>query len=67
MSETTATPMLTQAEAAAILHVTPRSMRNFVARGLLPAYRIKGTRSVRFELADVEAMKQRIPVTDGVA
>ena len=60
-------PMMTQREAAERLHVTTKTIRNYVARGWLPAYRVGSSRAVRFERADVEAMRKPIPVSDGAA
>lgn len=59
-----AEPMMTQVEAARRLRVTTRTVRTYIARGLLPAYRVKGTRTVRIERADVEALRQQIPVSE---
>lgn len=59
-----AEPMMTQVEAARRLRVTDRTIRNYIARGLLPAYRIKGSRAVRIERADVEALRQQIPAVE---
>ncbi|MDQ4112033.1 MAG: helix-turn-helix domain-containing protein [Actinomycetota bacterium] len=49
------------AEAAQVLGVTDRTIRNYIARGRLPAYRV-GDRLVRVMRADVEALFRPIPV-----
>jgi excisionase family DNA binding protein len=45
------------------LGVTPRSVRNYIAKGLFPAYRIPGTRGVRLDLDQVNAAMKVIPAT----
>lgn len=45
--------------AAAILGVTPRSIRNYIAAGRLTGYRL-GTRTVRLSLAEVQALPEEI-------
>lgn len=49
-------PWLSQAEAAAHLGVTTRTIRSYIARGLLPARRIEGSRLVRVRLSSVDAL-----------
>lgn len=61
MSETTPSKYLSPAETSECLRVTDRTVRNYVARGILPAYRISGSRLVRFRREDVEALLVRIP------
>lgn len=51
-------------EAAEILGVTDRTLRNYIARGKLPAYRI-GARIVRVRRTDLESLFHRIPVAGG--
>lgn len=51
-------------EAAEILGVTDRTLRNYIARGKLPAYRI-GARIVRVKRTDLETLFHRIPVVGG--
>ena len=46
---------------AAMLGVTDRSVRNYISRGLIPAYRIVGTRGVRIDQRDVERAMKLIP------
>jgi excisionase family DNA binding protein len=58
---------MTQAEAAARLHVTTRTIRKYVAAGWLPAYRLGKSRATRYERADVEALLVRIPTVEPLA
>lgn len=67
MDEPTQPPMMTQREVADQLHVTPKTVRNYVARGWLPAYRLGKSRATRYHRADVEALLRRVPVSDGAA
>lgn len=53
---------LTLQEAADRLGITERSVRNFIARGDLPGYRLS-TRSVRVDANDVDALLRPIPTT----
>lgn len=50
-------------EAAEHLHCSTRSIRNYIARGLFPAYRIPGTRGIRIDLAEVDRSMKLVPVT----
>lgn len=52
---------LTQAEAADYLGVTTRTIRRYISIGLLPASRIKGSRLIRINRADVDALLRPIP------
>lgn len=54
--------LITQAQAAEFLGVTDRTIRNYVSRGILPAYRVGG-RVVRIDQADVDRLLRRIPTT----
>lgn len=45
------------------LGCSERSIRNYISRGLFPAYRIPGTRGVRVDLAEVDAAMRLIPAT----
>lgn len=56
---------LSQNEAADYLGVSPRTIRNYIARGFLPASRIKGSRLARIDAADLEAMLRSIPTVGG--
>lgn len=48
-----------QAEAAEHIGVNPRTLRKYVAEGLVPAHRIG--RMIRFDLNEVDASLQRVP------
>lgn len=50
-----------QKEAAEYLGVTDRTVRNYIARGLIPAHRVKGSRLIRIEQADLDALMRPIP------
>lgn len=54
---------LNQAEAAEYLGVTDRTVRYYIARGVLPAGRIKGSRLIRIDRADLDALVDPIPTT----
>lgn len=54
---------VTIAAVADHLGVTPRSVRNYISKGLFPAYRIPGTRGVRLDLDQVNAAMKVIPAT----
>lgn len=43
------------------LSCSPRTVRNYISRGLFPAYRIPGTRGVRIDLAEVDRAMRLIP------
>lgn len=49
--------------AAKFLGVTPRSVRNYISKGLFPAYRIPGTRGVRVDLDEINKAMRLIPAT----
>lgn len=55
---------VSQADAAAYLGVTTRTIRNYIASGRLPAYRIRGSQLVRVKQSDVDALLRRIPTVD---
>ncbi len=55
---------LTQAEAADHLGCTDRTIRNLISRGQLRGYRL-GTRAVRVDCAELDALLRPIPTTDG--
>ncbi len=62
----TSTPRVryvTIAEVADYLGVTPRSVRNYISKGLFPAYRIPGTRGVRLNLDEVNRKMRAVPAT----
>jgi excisionase family DNA binding protein len=52
---------LSQQEAAEYLGVTDRTIRNYVARGLVPAHRIRGSRLIRFDINELDAALRPIP------
>jgi excisionase family DNA binding protein len=58
-------PWRTQAEAAEQLSVEVRTIRGYIARGLLPASRIRGSRLVRIRQSDIDAMLRPIPMATG--
>lgn len=54
-------------DAAEELGVTERTIRNYIARGSLPASRIRGSRIVRIDRADLDSLLQPIPAAGGAA
>ncbi len=56
-----------QAQAAEYIGVTERTIRAYIARGTLPARRIKGSRLIRISTADLDAMLRPIPAAGGDA
>lgn len=54
-------PALTQQQVADLLNISSRSVRQYVADGRLPAYRVQGGRSLRIYLADVQALLAPVP------
>lgn len=52
---------LSQAEVAEYLGITTRTVRRYIAIGLLPASRIKGSRLIRIDRGDVDALLRPIP------
>jgi excisionase family DNA binding protein len=58
---------LNQAQAAEYLGVTNRTVRGYVSRGTLPGHKIKGSRLIRFDVADLDALMQPIPTTEATA
>jgi len=62
MSErTTIDCWLSQQKAADYLGVTDRTLRNYVARGVLNGYRVRGSRLIRFRQADLDELMRPIP------
>ena len=51
-----------QAQSAEYLGVTDRTIRNYIARGLLPARRIRGSRAIRIDQDDLDRLLRPIPV-----
>lgn len=54
---------LNRYEAAEVIGCSERTIRNYIAQGTLPGYRVKGSRFLRVKRADVEALLVRIPST----
>lgn len=52
---------LSQAEAAVRLGVTDRTIRTYIARGALRASRIRGSRLVRIDSRELDAILTPIP------
>lgn len=52
---------LTQQEAAEYLGVTDRTIRNYIARGFLSAQRVRGSRLIRIDVADLDALLKPVP------
>lgn len=48
-------------QAAAYLGVNERTIRNYIARGIVPGYRIHGSRLIRIDLNELDALPQPIP------
>lgn len=48
------------AQAADYLGVTPRTIRSYIAKGRLPAYRLNA-RLIRIDRDDLDALLKRIP------
>lgn len=67
MSTKTPQRWLSQPEAADYLGVTDRTVRNYIARGTLPARRIKGSRLIRISTADLDALLRPVPTVGGDA
>lgn len=51
---------LSQTEVAEYLGITTRTVRRYIAIGLLPASRIRGSRLIRIDRADVDALVRPI-------
>lgn len=52
---------LNQTEAAEYIGVTDRTIRAYVARGVLPGYRPRGSRLIRFRVSDLDDLMRPIP------
>jgi excisionase family DNA binding protein len=50
-------------EAAESLDCSPRTIRRYIASGLLPAYRM-GPRLIRIDPAELDAMLHKVPTAD---
>ena len=51
-----------QAEAAAYLDITPKTLRRMVAEGKVTGYRM-GPRLIRFDLDELDSLMQPIPTS----
>ena len=58
--------LVTTETAAGYLDVSTRSVRRYIARGMLRAYRV-GPRLIKVDMAEVEALAQPIPATGQAA
>lgn len=58
---------LSQVESARYLGVTDRTIRNYIARGVLPGHRVRGSRIVRIDVRDLDALLHPIPSGGGHA
>ena len=57
---------MSQAEAAEYLGVTERTIRNYISRGDLPGHRVRGSRLVRVDRCDLDALLCPIPTVGTV-
>ena len=53
--------LMSQAEAAEYLGVSTRTIRSYIARGILRANRIRGSRLIRIDSADLDALVRPLP------
>lgn len=53
----------TQAQAAAKHHVTTKTIRNWISKGLITGYRTPGGRGVRVDLNEIDKVMRTIPTT----
>lgn len=58
---------LSQAEAAEYLGVSDRTIRNYISRGALTGRRVRGSRLIRIDLTELDAMLREIPTAGGDA
>lgn len=63
-TEQTRPRLIDQQNAARVLGVTPRTVRNLITRGTLTGYRLRGVRAIRVDLNEVRALVERIPVAE---
>ena len=56
-----------QQQAAEYLGVTDRTVRNYIRRGILPASRVRGGRTIRIDVADLDALMRPVPTTGPAA
>lgn len=52
---------LSTKDAAAYLGVSKDALRGYRRRGLVRAYRIRGSRLIRFKRADLDALLEEVP------
>ncbi len=67
MPESATSRWLSQAEAAEYLGVTDRTVRNYIARGNLRGYRVRGSRLIRIDRHELDTLLRPIPSAGGVA
>lgn len=66
MSQSTiARRWLSQAEAAEYIGVTDRTIRNYIARGDLAGHRVRGSRLIRIDRQELDALLRPIPTAGG--
>ena len=53
--------LITLADAAEMLSVSPRTVRRLIQHGYLEGYKVGGGRAIRVHRADVEAVLRRMP------
>lgn len=53
--------LLDRHQAAAYLGCSEKTIRNYIASGVLPAYRVRGGRFLRIRRSDLEKLLIRIP------
>lgn len=56
--------LLSLDESAEFLGVSNRTVRSYVARGILKAHRIRGSRLIRIDLVDLEALVVPVPTLE---
>lgn len=60
-STTTLRRWLSQHEAADYLGVSDRTIRNYISRGILAGHRVRGSRLIRVDRADLDRLLSPIP------
>ncbi len=63
-SVTTTRRWASQQAAATYADVTDRTIRNYIARGVLTGYRAPGSRLVKIDLNEIDAMLRPIPAAN---
>lgn len=56
---------LTPQDAAVSAGVSERTIRRYIASGVLPAYRLAGRRLLRIRRADLDGLLERVPSMPG--